>query len=414
MISIFGVVSCLIVEALGGGLRRGLRNARYLSTSGFEVCLLTFSSNADSAFQEAWGATIEPVCLPHDPRPADQDAWLLREALRRACERPVGQRLLLTGGTRATWRVIGTLLAARLCGVPTLYDSSMFPDPLPQPVWRRGRAWLVTHFFFRCHQLVACQTKAQWRCYERQFRIPRQKLWFSPNGVDCKRFQPATPDQRTQARRRWQIPSGALVAITVANVVPRKGIDLLVAAWRRVLDRHPTAHLIIAGTLGSRPTAPRMAAELDRYAHEMRSLIQSLPRPESVRLLGHVDDVESLHHAADVFVFGSRQEGLPNVLLEAMASGLPCLTCRYAGFPLEGEELGFENRTFLTAERSPEAFASIMNTLLEDAALRRHIGQAARDWVVKTQDLGVIHPAIAARLRALAASVTAQPAEMRA
>lgn len=402
MIQLYGVVDCVDTTCLGGGLRRFLRNAKHLSQNGFEVHLLTLLSNADHAFQETWGAHIHPIVLPDALPHTVKRARLLNTALQQARQSPVGQRLLLTGGTCLSWQTFRQLLTARIQRVPTLYDSSMFPDPLPARLLDRWRAWLQLHACLRAHNLIVCQTHAQQRCHRDQFRISTRKLWLHPNGVDCERFQPATPRQRALARARWQIPEKTPLVITVANVMPRKGIDFLVKAWHRMQKWHPEAQLIIAGTLGRRSTAAHHALDLDHYAHQVQSLIQSLPRPEHVHLIGSLEAVESLHHAADAFVFASEQEGLPNAVLEAMASGLPCLTTRYAGFPQNGEELGIEGQTFQTTERSPDVFADALANLLADAPRRQEIGDAARSWMLQTQDLRVLRKASLNRLHALA------------
>ncbi|MFN8473552.1 MAG: glycosyltransferase family 1 protein [Anaerolineae bacterium] len=132
--------------------------------------------------------------------------------------------------------------------------------------------------------------------------IPRVKIWT--RGVDTKRF---TPDKRTEAWR-WQLSQGdpdAPLLLYVGRLSVEKRVELL----RPVLDALPHARLVIVGDGPSRPA--------------LESLFAGTRTIFTGYLLG--DDLANAYAAADVFVFPSANETLGNVVLEAMASGLPVI-----------------------------------------------------------------------------------------
>ena len=152
---------------------------------------------------------------------------------------------------------------------------------------------------------------------ERAAGGPLPAVIVSP-GVDVDRFQPLSAVQRLEARRRFGLPTNGPVVVSVSRLVPRKGMDMLIAASARLADRHPGLTVAVAGT-------GRDRARLDR-------LIGRTGAP--ARLLDRVadSDLPDLYGCADVFAMicrqrwgGLEQEGFGIVFLEAAAAGVPQL-----------------------------------------------------------------------------------------
>lgn len=144
-------------------------------------------------------------------------------------------------------------------------------------------------------------------------------------GVDTTRFAPLAHDDAAVAamRSRWGIPADAPVVGCVARLVPRKGQDVLLSAWPRILAHHPRAHLVIVGDGPSRARLVRRA--------------RSSP---SVHVVGAVawSELTTAYAALDVFAMPVRTrwagldvEGLGISFLEAQASGLPVVVGRSGG-----------------------------------------------------------------------------------
>ena len=179
--------------------------------------------------------------------------------------------------------------------------------------------------------------------------------------------------------------------LTVGSIIPRKRTHLILEAWSTVSEQLPGAKLVIAGTLGRRATFGEHANHLDSYTEQVTQLVTRLSNPASVILTGRqIDNVEDYLKAANAFVFASEREGLPNAVLEAMATGLPCIVAPYEGFPEDGEELGQSGVHHLKSEASSAALASAMTSLLSDEKSRLRIGAAARELMDRTQTLPVI------------------------
>ncbi|MGC6489031.1 MAG: glycosyltransferase, partial [Planctomycetota bacterium] len=129
------------------------------------------------------------------------------------------------------------------------------------------------------------------------------------NGVDLERF---APGDAAAARAALGLPTGVRIALGVGRLVPGKGFD--VAA--RAVASDPGLHLVLVGDGGERA---RIAA-----AAPGRVTFLGAQPPERVALA---------YQAADVFVLPSEREGWPNVVTEALASGLPVVASRVGGIP---------------------------------------------------------------------------------
>ncbi len=150
---------------------------------------------------------------------------------------------------------------------------------------------------------------------ERQECAP-ERLSVISNGIDVRRFVP-NRQARLRVRAELGIPAEAWVVGSVGRLAPEKNQALLVRAVAPMLDPH--RHLVIVGD------GPERAALHEQVASSLRS--------EFVHLTGPRDDVPELLAAFDVFALTSSSEGLPLVLLEAMAVELPVLATAVGGVP---------------------------------------------------------------------------------
>ena len=161
--------------------------------------------------------------------------------------------------------------------------------------------------------------------------------------------------------------AGPLRVLSVGRLVPEKGAPVLLDAVARLRDQGIAVHLRIAG-----------GGELESY---LRQQVAELGLAGSVELTGPVSQeaVRELYQWADAFCLPSFQEGLPVVLMEAMATGLPVVTTAIAGIP----ELVIADRTgVLVPAGRTDLVAEGLARLAADPAERERLGRAARDLVV--------------------------------
>lgn len=137
-----------------------------------------------------------------------------------------------------------------------------------------------------------------------------------PNGVDVARFKPG---EQSDSRLRHGVQPDKFVVLSVGFLSPRKGFHHLIAAWPEVLKHHPNAALVIVGDEGAEGSR--------EYTHSLQRQIAELGLGDAVRLAGRAAGEELVHwyRAADLFVLATAGEGSPNVVLEALACGLPCV-----------------------------------------------------------------------------------------
>ena len=212
-----------------------------------------------------------------------------------------------------------------------------------------------------------------------------------PNGVDLQRFRPADEVVRSDARARWGLSDDGPVALFLARLAPSKGAHLLLHSWPQVLERCPDAVLWLVG------------GGDDRYLGRLRRLTERLDIADHVRFQGPVDRelVASCHAAADVYVLPSVQdEGHPLSLLEAMASGLPCIA---ADSPVVTELHG-DAVELVTDPNVEDAFVEPLALLLGDATRRVELAGRARAQVEADHDLDDYLDEVTAFLGRLAAS----------
>ena len=188
--------------------------------------------------------------------------------------------------------------------------------------------------------------------------VKRERLTLIENAIDTDEFRRSVPPSESPLRRN---AAGRLLVGAVGRLSDEKGFHVLVEAVERVLDRGVDVELWIAG---EGEEHARLDAQIRASKHHGR-----------MKLLGFQRDVRALFEALDVFALSSLREGLPNVVLEAMAMEVPVLATRCGGmeaFARDGEDL------LLVPANDAAALAAGLERLARDADLRRRLARTAR------------------------------------
>lgn len=137
--------------------------------------------------------------------------------------------------------------------------------------------------------------------------VPDPRIIVMPNGIDVNRFR-TDPVLRETTRHRLGIDANTRLVLNVGRLVPEKAQDLLIRAFARIDASQPSRLLIAGGGV---------------LGQALTGQVASLGVASRVTLLGPRDDIPALLNAADAFVLSSNIEGLPMVLVEALACGCP-------------------------------------------------------------------------------------------
>ncbi|HSI39893.1 MAG TPA: MSMEG_0565 family glycosyltransferase [Xanthobacteraceae bacterium] len=195
------------------------------------------------------------------------------------------------------------------------------------------------------------------------------------NGVDAARFTPQPDGREAGLRRHFGLGDGPVV-LAVGGVEARKNTVRLVEAFAQLHAVHPRVQLVIAGgasLLDHHAYQQRFAAVLAATGLPPHAVVQTGPVPQ--------DDMPALYRLADILAFPSVKEGFGLVVLEAMASGVPCVVSRIAPFT---EHLGDDDVVWCDPAR-PGAIADALAMALAPE-LRRRLVRAGRavaarhDW----------------------------------
>lgn len=190
---------------------------------------------------------------------------------------------------------------------------------------------------------------------------PAQKIRRIPNGIDLTLFAP-NPEARAHARDQLSL-GDRLVLLAVGRFETQKDHSSMLKAFSRFVRDHPKSVLLLVGQ--------------GPLEDSIREEVRELGLGDSVRFLGIRNDVSALMNAADVYVMSSRWEGLPIVLLEASAAGLPIVATDVGG---NAEVVDDGVSGFLVPAERPERLAEALDRVAAMSERERErLGTAGRE-----------------------------------
>lgn len=217
---------------------------------------------------------------------------------------------------------------------------------------------LNMHELLQTVPLVLVRSRSLWRRVE-ALGCPDSKLRLNRTGIPLEHY--AFVDRPPPVDGRWH-------CVQASRLIPKKGLLTSLAAFAEFRRRYPNARFSIAG---EGPLQP-----------ELESRIGELGLGEAVKLVGFLnqDQLRELFAGAHLFLHPSEitpdqnQEGVPNSMLEAMATGLPVVATVHGGIPeavRDGED------GYLVRERSPQSVCDAINRVVELPTEWRRLGEAA-------------------------------------
>jgi glycosyltransferase involved in cell wall biosynthesis len=200
---------------------------------------------------------------------------------------------------------------------------------------------LLYRLLYRAADRVVCQTPAMAADLAEHSRINRAALAVLPNPIDLDTARSSTDP------RQWSGPGPHLLAI--GRLSPEKGFDLLLEAFWSLRRKFPSADLTILGEGPARPL--------------LTEICRALQLETAVSFPGYVQRPETYFEGATLFVLSSRQDGMPNVLLEAAAAGLPIAA--FPSSPGVAALLRGKQGVWMAPDISPPALADTLLSALD-------------------------------------------------
>ena len=251
-------------------------------------------------------------------------------------------------GALAAWLARVPAQVNAVAGLGWLFTSSDGVVRLARPVLR----WIIARLLSRPHSLAIVQNPEDGSLLERS-GVPAMRLRLIRGaGVDTRIFRPVTP------------PPGPVCIVLVARMLWDKGVGEFVEAARRLTEAGVAARFVLVGDPD--PANPASVPE---------STLRSWRGQHGVEWWGRREDMPAVLQAAHIACLPSYREGLPKSLLEAAACGLPIVTTDAPGCR---EVVRDGMNGLLVPVRDAVALAAALKKLIDDAALRRRMGEQSR------------------------------------
>jgi len=343
----------MIAEACGGGAGRHVLDlAEGLLERGLDVHLIHSPGRVDAFFHERLGRlrAIRQVSYPmhRGVHPGDfSAAWWVRRYIREHGPFDIIHGHSAKGGALAR-------LAAWGRGTPVLYTLHGFVAMDPGLAWRRRQLYHALEWALSklSDRIIAVSPEEQRFCI--RSGLGRSRVVLIPNGIAPIAFPP-----RPLARQRLGLAADCVVAGFVGRLVDQKAPDVLIKALAGVARTAPRCRLIIVG-----------AGPLEG---ELRALADRQGVADRILWLGECDG-KAILPAFDLLTLPSRKEGLPYVVLEALAAGLPILATASAGVEILVRH--GHNGLIVPPDR-PDLFAAALADLIADPDRRARLGRAS-------------------------------------
>jgi glycosyltransferase involved in cell wall biosynthesis len=331
-----------IVSGAGGGPEKTiLATPRRLAGSGYRAFALYLHAPGDAGFEVLRERARETGCdlvaladrWAYDPRTLRKLAAICRER---------GVRIWHGHDYKSNF--YGVLLRKEL-GLRLV--STM--HGWVQPSWKTPLYFAIDRWSLRRYEQVMAVSQDLFEA-ALQNGVAKERLTLVENAIDTDEF-----------RRRAPTSGKPFVIGAVGRLSEEKGFHLLIEACERLAAKGREFELRIAG---EGPQRDALAAQIAASQFAMRW-----------KLLGFQKDTRALFESFDLFALSSIREGLPNVVLEAMAMEVPVLATRCGGMQAFAKH---NEDAFLVNPNSVDELERGLETLLTDAALRKRLSLAAR------------------------------------
>ena len=250
-------------------------------------------------------------------------------------------------------------LAARLAGIPWIYTKKNMN-------WRgkSKNGW-------KLRTLLATHILAQNKDMMKNYFPGKKNVSLVPRGVDTEELLPRPKDRKLL--EKYRVRKDEKVILAVANLVPGKGIDILLDAFELLAEKHNSIRLLVVGD------------KENDYGKEMEEMAIQSPYSSRIHFTGKVQNISDYYSIADVFVLPTldegRREGCPVSLLEAMSFEIPSVASNVAG--IKEILYDFKDMLFHPGDKN-----DLKNKILFELNNRSQVKRKLREHVMRNFSIG--------------------------
>jgi glycosyltransferase involved in cell wall biosynthesis len=228
-------------------------------------------------------------------------------------------------------------------------------------------------YFLSKMDVYIAQSPAMTQSFKKEFgnRIPYLE---TAQGVDTRKFMPMKISDKINIRKKLDLPDDCTIVISVGYVIERKGLREVFESLEK--QKNKNFLYIVIGDYELLP---------EHYLYDSRDEMNALYHyglkllGTNVQFTGSIENTDEYFQAADIFILNSKKEGMPNVLLEAMASGLPSIVRRLPGVD---KYVTYHNENSLVID-SEEELDYAISTLFDTPARGLVLGTNAHRFINK-------------------------------
>lgn len=372
---ILWVVTYYFNPVWAGPAERFLRYHSGFVKRGLEVKYITAQREGQAKEEVFRGGQV--IRLSNEEHKTPTIRQFIQLAVKRAIrekERPSTFLVLLADLFNAS-----TLQKLSKNGIKTVYVNTMVYQSSRSPnILKRIGSKILNRRFFNAFDTVICSTNALKQPLVK-LGVKEEKLQIISNGVSLDRFKPAEDlTEKEQIRKEFELPVQEPIALFVGLRLERKGVIDLIKAWQLYKKKGGTGSLLLVGD--EQRNNPVFAT----FYKKWDQIIKTIQPQENIIFHPPSNRIEAYFKACDLFVFLSKKEGMPNVLTEAMAAGLPVITTKFEGF---SDTWGKNGEQIIVVDRDIEAIEKNIQSIINNKEFRTRLIANAKAYVEEMHDV---------------------------
>lgn len=313
------VISERIPPDFAGGGKRAYNQSKYIASLGYQVNILTFTKNMES---------IENLKISTVP----EIRKFSKNKYNRLLSIPIQfsfiiQHLLLNKpkivySLNVSYLAYMVLICCKLLNIKVIVGTTLVDNDDPLTIKHRVLGSLKFKIFNFAERIICISPSLAERC--KIAGINQERIILIPNPVDVNTFFPLTEEERNIMKKSKGFNDSDIIMLNVGIIIERKRTAYIVEIFNELAKLDENYKLVILGPTNKND-------ENKQYSEKIIRLISDFNLEDRVFIKGNVKDVNSYMQISDLFLFASQQEGFGNVLIEAMACGLPVISTNIPG-----------------------------------------------------------------------------------